>query len=68
MRCWNEVNISLFKTYLKNYIDDGVSIFKLKNDYIFKWIFGDEKHSDILMSFLEYILKNRYRNTAFLIR
>ena len=30
-----------------NYIDDGISILKPKNDYIFKRIFGDEKNSDI---------------------
>ena len=40
-----------------NYIDDGISILKPKNDYIFKRIFGDEKNSDILISFLESILK-----------
>ena len=34
-----------------NYIDDGISILKPKNDYIFKRIFGDEKNSDILISF-----------------
>lgn len=30
---------------------------KPKNDYVFKRIFGDERNSDILISFLEAVLK-----------
>lgn len=38
-------------------INDSEFLMKPKNDYVFKRIFGDERNSDILISFLESVLK-----------
>ena len=40
-----------------NKINNSDFIMKPKNDYVFKRIFGDERNSDILISFLESVLK-----------
>ena len=42
---------------LMNKINNSDFIMKPKNDYVFKRIFGDERNSDILISFLESVLK-----------